>query len=109
MSVMGPGFLVCQVSISVCRRSRSASKAMFFGASSRTMASKPFQKSALFTPVPGSTSFWMKRCRAVSTCKLWTGVRAVMGVFLVAAQKEADPGIYSISPRRLSSLDAQDS
>ena len=55
MSVIGPGWALCQVSSSVCRRSRSASKAMLRGARSATMASKPFQNVALATPVPGST------------------------------------------------------
>jgi hypothetical protein len=40
---------------------------MFFGASSLTMASKPFQKVALSTPVAGSTWSSMKRWSSLAT------------------------------------------
>jgi hypothetical protein len=41
----------------------------FFGARSATMASKPFQKAALSTPVPGSTWVSMNWCSSVATCR----------------------------------------
>src|SRR5256885_1991244 len=70
MSVMGPGWALCQVSSSVCRRSRSASRAALRGARSLTIASKPFQNASGATPVPGSTCSLMKRCSSVATCRL---------------------------------------
>jgi hypothetical protein len=42
---IGPGLARCQASSSACRRSRSASRAAFFGARSATILSKPAQKS----------------------------------------------------------------
>jgi hypothetical protein len=42
-------------------RSRSASRAAFFGARSATIWSKPAQKAAEAMPVPGSTWSSMKR------------------------------------------------
>src|SRR6185312_2996246 len=79
MSRIGPGLAPCQVSSSRCRRSRSASSAMFFGARSATMASKPLQNVALSTPVPGSTFSFTNWCNWASTCRRWTGIRTVMG------------------------------
>ncbi|MNW12717.1 hypothetical protein D3C71_2104790 [compost metagenome] len=52
---------------------------MLRGARSATMASKPFQKAAASTPVPGSTLSSTKRKREVATCRPWMVVRSVMG------------------------------
>jgi hypothetical protein len=75
---MGPGLALCQASSSVCRRSRSASRAMFFGARSATMASKPAQKAALSTPVPGSTWVFDELVQLGGHLQAVAGVRAVM-------------------------------
>ena len=55
---------------------------MFFGARSLTMASKPFQKTSLATPLAGRTLSSMKRWSSVATWSPWAVVRAVMGVLL---------------------------
>ena len=42
------------------------------------MASKPFQKVSLDTPVPGKTCWLMKSASSVATCRLWMVVREVV-------------------------------
>src|SRR5690606_14684495 len=76
----GPGLALCQLSSSTCRRSRSASSARFFGARSWTSWSKPFQKAEASTPVPGSTSSSIKRCRLAATCKRPRVTRSLMTI-----------------------------
>ncbi|MNZ52257.1 hypothetical protein D3C78_700980 [compost metagenome] len=77
-SLIGPGWSRCHLSSSICRRSRSPSRARFFGASSYTSRSKPSQKSATGTPVPGRASSSMKRSRLLATCSRCRGARSII-------------------------------
>ena len=74
----GPGLAACHRSKAVWMRSRSANKAMFFGARSVTMSLKPFQNLTGSTRVAGSIWSLMKLSKGLATCRLWIAVRSVI-------------------------------
>jgi hypothetical protein len=71
---------------------------MYFGAKSAIRASKPFQKVAAVTPVPGSTFSSINWCKTVATCRRWTLVRGVLEAVGMKRPMEIEPIalLYSI-------------